>query len=509
MPVARQGQAGRACSSIALDTPIDPPDAADATFATDNFQAGSLIGQWAKAKFEAEGKQAKIAMLDLNAEQRLRRRPARPGLPVRASASTSPTRTRSATSPTRGSSATTSPTAPRRAAARRWRTSSRRTRRSTSSTRSTSRPRRAPTQALKAAGKENDVTIVSVDGGCPGVAGRQGGPARRHLAAVPAEDGAAGRRRDRRVRQGRHQAGEHRRQDFVDTGVNLITDQPQTGVDVQGHHLRPAELLGLISDGSSGPEQAGVRPVTDPSLQDRPTATDEGAHAWPADTSSGGDDHRPARPPDRLRRAQVGVAGSTDPARPARQPDPGPARGPAPGDHRVLDRQRPVPLGGQPRAGAAAGHRHRVLALGQTLVILTAGIDLSAGAIAVFTSVIMANLATKAGLPGGLALIVGFLCGTGDGGDQRPAGHPAQAAAVHRHARHASIFFSLNSVVSRSETIRGSDMPADHDRGPGQTRSGIGGFRLTYGTMIMLLLFARLLLRAGPDGLGQARLRHR
>ncbi len=34
---------------IALDTPLDPIDAADATFATDNFKAGVLIGQWAKA----------------------------------------------------------------------------------------------------------------------------------------------------------------------------------------------------------------------------------------------------------------------------------------------------------------------------------------------------------------------------------------------------------------------------------------------------------------------------
>jgi fructose transport system substrate-binding protein len=54
---------------IALDTELDPADAADATFATDNFKAGELIGQWAKAKFEADGKEAKIAMLDLNAEQ--------------------------------------------------------------------------------------------------------------------------------------------------------------------------------------------------------------------------------------------------------------------------------------------------------------------------------------------------------------------------------------------------------------------------------------------------------
>ena len=35
------------------------------------------------------------------------------------------------------------------------------------------------------------------------------------------------------------------RQDFTDTGVTLITDQPQAGVDSQGHHLRRGELLGL------------------------------------------------------------------------------------------------------------------------------------------------------------------------------------------------------------------------------------------------------------------------
>src|SRR5664279_3568645 len=31
---------------ITLDTPLDPVDAADALFATDNFKAGELIGQW-------------------------------------------------------------------------------------------------------------------------------------------------------------------------------------------------------------------------------------------------------------------------------------------------------------------------------------------------------------------------------------------------------------------------------------------------------------------------------
>ena len=34
---------------IALDTPLSPIDAADATFATDNFLAGELIGKWAAA----------------------------------------------------------------------------------------------------------------------------------------------------------------------------------------------------------------------------------------------------------------------------------------------------------------------------------------------------------------------------------------------------------------------------------------------------------------------------
>lgn len=54
---------------IALDTPLDPVDAADATFATDNFQAGVLIGQWAKAAMGDDAANAKIALLDLNAQQ--------------------------------------------------------------------------------------------------------------------------------------------------------------------------------------------------------------------------------------------------------------------------------------------------------------------------------------------------------------------------------------------------------------------------------------------------------
>lgn len=53
---------------IALDTPLDPIDAADATFATDNFRAGELIGQWAAANVE-DPDNAKIALLNINESQ--------------------------------------------------------------------------------------------------------------------------------------------------------------------------------------------------------------------------------------------------------------------------------------------------------------------------------------------------------------------------------------------------------------------------------------------------------
>ena len=48
---------------IALDSPTDPPDATDALFATDNYKAGVLIGEYAKAALA--GKKPVIATLDL------------------------------------------------------------------------------------------------------------------------------------------------------------------------------------------------------------------------------------------------------------------------------------------------------------------------------------------------------------------------------------------------------------------------------------------------------------
>jgi fructose transport system substrate-binding protein len=49
---------------ITLDTPLDPQSAADALYATNNFNAGKLIGQYAKVAMQ--GKKPVIAMMDLN-----------------------------------------------------------------------------------------------------------------------------------------------------------------------------------------------------------------------------------------------------------------------------------------------------------------------------------------------------------------------------------------------------------------------------------------------------------
>jgi len=68
VPVVTQAREAGALV-IALDTQFEPADAADATFATDNFKAGVLIGEWAKAKMGDAAANAKIALLDLNASE--------------------------------------------------------------------------------------------------------------------------------------------------------------------------------------------------------------------------------------------------------------------------------------------------------------------------------------------------------------------------------------------------------------------------------------------------------
>jgi fructose transport system permease protein len=129
-----------------------------------------------------------------------------------------------------------------------------------------------------------------------------------------------------------------------------------------------------------------------------------------------------------------------------------------------------------------------VLALGQTLIILTAGIDLSAGAVAVFSGVLMAFFCTDLGLPGAVALIIGLICGMAMGAVNGFLVTRIKLPPFIVTLGTLTIFFSLNQVVSRSETVRGSDMPGLMTWAG--TTIPIGGFRIPYGSIIMLLLFA-------------------
>jgi fructose transport system permease protein len=142
-----------------------------------------------------------------------------------------------------------------------------------------------------------------------------------------------------------------------------------------------------------------------------------------------------------------------------------------------------------------------VLALGQTLIILTAGIDLSVGAITVFSAILAANFATKAGMPGLLALLLGFVFGTAMGALNGFLVTRIKLPPFIVTLGTLSIFFSLNAVVSKSETIRGSDMPSV------MTWTGttipIGAFRLTYGSIIMLLLFGIFFYALGRTAWGK------
>jgi fructose transport system permease protein len=142
-----------------------------------------------------------------------------------------------------------------------------------------------------------------------------------------------------------------------------------------------------------------------------------------------------------------------------------------------------------------------VLALGQTLIILTAGIDLSTGAIAVFSSILMASFCVDLGMPGILALVLGLACGTAMGALNGFLVTRIKLPPFIVTLGTLTIFFSLNAVVSESETVRGSDMPSI------MTWTGssipIGSFRLTYGSIIMLVLFGFFFYALGRTAWGK------
>jgi fructose transport system permease protein len=127
------------------------------------------------------------------------------------------------------------------------------------------------------------------------------------------------------------------------------------------------------------------------------------------------------------------------------------------------------------------------LGIAQTLIILTAGIDLSVGAIMVLSSIVMAKLAADEGVPGLLALIIGFgvgtICGMINGLLVTQLRLPPFIVTLGT----LNIFFALTLWYSKSETTRGVDMP-DILLWTGNTID-IGDTRITYGSILMVGLF--------------------
>jgi fructose transport system permease protein len=128
------------------------------------------------------------------------------------------------------------------------------------------------------------------------------------------------------------------------------------------------------------------------------------------------------------------------------------------------------------------------LGIAQTLVILTAGIDLSVGAIMVLSSIVMAKLSADQGVPGFLALLIGFgvgtVCGLTNGLLVTRLRLPPFIVTLGT----LSIFYALNLAYSNSETIRGADM-SDLLLWTGNTID-IGDTKITYGSLLMLAMFA-------------------
>ncbi|MGN6667881.1 MAG: sugar ABC transporter substrate-binding protein [Trinickia sp.] len=198
---------------IALDTPTDPQSATDALFATNNFKAGVLIGEYAR---KALGdKPAKIATLDLapgisvgilRHDGFLKGFGIKAGDPAivcsqdtRGDQSKGQTAMENCLQKAPGINVVYTINEPAAAGAYR---------------------------ALQTAGKEKNVLIVSIDGGCEGVrnvkAGEIAATAQQYplkMAALGVEAGVD------YAKSGKKVSG------YKDTGVTLITDKPMPGVD--------------------------------------------------------------------------------------------------------------------------------------------------------------------------------------------------------------------------------------------------------------------------------------
>ncbi|MEU4223256.1 ABC transporter permease [Nonomuraea sp. NPDC026600] len=125
------------------------------------------------------------------------------------------------------------------------------------------------------------------------------------------------------------------------------------------------------------------------------------------------------------------------------------------------------------------------LAIGQTLIILTGGIDLSNGAIMAFGGIVMTKLAVTSGLPPLLAIAAGIaVCaafGLANGMLVTKISLPPFIVTLGM----LNVVFALTHIYSEDQTV--TDLPAALTF-LGQTFK-LGGTNVTYGSLLTILLF--------------------
>lgn len=141
-----------------------------------------------------------------------------------------------------------------------------------------------------------------------------------------------------------------------------------------------------------------------------------------------------------------------------------------------------------------------IVAAAQSLVILTAGIDLSVGAIAVLSSVIMGQFTFRYGVPVEIAVMCGLafgtLIGTVNGWLVAVMKLPPFIVTLGMW----QIVLAANFLYSANETIRSQDIEAEAPLLQflgttfkiGADDAGRGGATFTYGVIAMVLIFAVL-----------------
>lgn len=215
---------------IALDTPMEPADAADATFATDNFKAGELIGQWAAAKLGDEAANAKIGLLDLNAQEisvdYLRDQGFLQGFGIDIK---EPTDIGDEDDPRIvGHDVTNGNEEGGRTAMENLLQQDP----EINVVYTINEPAAAGAyEALKSMGRESEVLVVSVDGGCPGVQNVQEGIIGATSMQFPLLMASLGVEAIAKFAEDGSKPENSDGLDFFDTGVELITDEAIDGID--------------------------------------------------------------------------------------------------------------------------------------------------------------------------------------------------------------------------------------------------------------------------------------